>query len=468
MGMALGVYGRDMTAVAHRTDPVIGRDDEIDRVVCILRRRSKKNALLVGAPGVGKTAPAVAPGAHEEGDPVQCIGATTYDAYTRFIDKDAALERRFQKVQVDEPTTDATIDILLGLKQRYEAHHGLIILNSTIVAAVRLAARYIPGSTGVGKTELAKALAEQLFDSDKMLIRFDMSEFVGPGSVSRLIGAPPRKSGGIHIVSSLFDEVEKEDPSVFNAFLQLLDDGMLTDGKGRQVDFKNTLVIMTSNLGAEHLAEGMTSEEKTKVAHDLVMKQVQKHFRPEFLNRLSDVVIFKPLARDKLKEVAQIQMKSTIAGMADKGIFLCFSDAALDIIFSESYSPMYGARPIRRWLQKNVITKVAEMLIKGEVDEGSTISIDVTDDKKSLKYEVTKKMTMKQDEMHVMEIASRYDDEVEDVAPIIELPKDYAGGAVPHSGTGIEARQVAVMGVTADLSLVSSVCPRRSKELPHG
>ncbi|RLM65177.1 hypothetical protein C2845_PM16G14270 [Panicum miliaceum] len=586
-GTALGTYGRDMTAAAGEMDPVIGRDGEIDQVVCTLCRRTKNNAMLVGAPGVGKTAiaeglaqriaggmiPAFLAGARvveldlgalvagtslrgmlEERikkviREAEDAGGRTFDEYRKYIEKDAALERRFQIVHVEEPSTDATIQILQGLKRRYEAHHGLTIMDSTIAAATQLAARYITGcqfpdkaidlidqacatrriqidkqkkvnasrevvakreratvcpehvaqvlsrwtdipvdaidekekdklihladklhkrvvgqdeavnlvaqavlrtragfdkcgqpigcflflgSTGLGKTELAKALAEQLFDNEKMLIRLDMSEFAGTGSVSRLIGAPPSYIGyedGGQLTEKvrrrpysviLFDEVEKADPSVFNAILQLLDDGVLTDGKGRTVDFKNTLIIMTSNLGAEHLAEGMAGKETMEAARDLVMKQVHKHFKPEFLNRLSDVVIFEPLSRDKLKEVVRIHMKSIIANVADKGISLSVSDAALDVMFSESYYPMYGARPIR-WVQKNVMTKLSEMLINGEVDEGSTICIDATEDKKALKYEATKMTTNKlQDESDVLEIATDSDDDVAEVLP--QLP----------------------------------------------
>ncbi|KAF0904544.1 hypothetical protein E2562_035439 [Oryza meyeriana var. granulata] len=233
------------------------------------------------------------------------------------------------------------------------------------------------GSTGVGKTELAKALDEQLFDSEKMLIRFDMSEFVGSGSVPLSV--------------ILFDEVEKVDPLVFNVFLQLLDDGMLTDGKGRTVDFKNTMIIMTSNLGAEHLTEGVTGERTMEAAWDLVMKQVQKYFRPELLNRLSEIVIFEPLSHDKLKEVVKIQMKSVVASVADKGVSLLASDDALGVILSESYNPMYVARPIRRWLQKNVMTKLSDMLITGEARKGSTVFIDATDDKNGLNFLVLEK-----------------------------------------------------------------------------
>ncbi|RLM78376.1 hypothetical protein C2845_PM12G16880 [Panicum miliaceum] len=528
---ALDMYGRDMIAAARNTDPVIGREGEIDRVVCTLCRRTKNNAVLVGAPGVGKTAIAeglaqrVAAGAvpgplhgarvvevdvgalvagttlrgmledrinqvikEAEDDAggkvilfideihmlvgsggaaggkvdaanllkpalargrIRCVGATTLDKYRKYIEKDAALERRFKKVHVEEPSTEATVHILQRLRRRYEAHHGLKILDSTIIAVTQLAARYITGmivnfltrqdlideacantrmqidnqnnvhasqkilakkvkkaivspehvaqvvsqwtgipvhtldheekeklvhladrlhervvgqdeavnlvaqavlrsragldkrgqpigsflflgSTGVGKTELEKALAEQLFDSENMLIRFDMSEFVGAGSVLRLIGAPPSYIGhedGGQLTEKvrrrpysviLFDEVEKADPLVFNVFLQILDDGVLTDGKGRVVDFKNTIIIMTSNLGAEHLAKGMTGENTMEAARDLVMEQVRKYFKPEFLNRLTEVVIFEPLSHDMLKEVVKVQMKSIVADVRRK------------------------------------------------------------------------------------------------------------------------------------------------------
>ncbi|KAG2658900.1 hypothetical protein PVAP13_1KG322800, partial [Panicum virgatum] len=592
-----------MTAAAGKMDPVIGRDDEIERVVCILCRRTKNNAVLVGEPGVGKTAiaeglaqridagavPAPLAGARvvevdlgamvagttyrgmfeehikmviqeaEDADGkvilfvdeihmllgagsaigcmtaanllkpalargrIRCVGATTLDEYRRYFEKDGALERRFQKVHVEEPSAHVTTAILRGLKRRYEEHHGLRIQDAALAAAayitgcihvdrrfadkaidlideacatarvkidslreanatsmqinnkkqrkqptvgvnhiaqvvsrwtgipvtalnqeekkklillgdrlhervvgqneaVNLVAQAVIrsragldkrgqpigsflflGSTGVGKTELAKALAQQLFGREEMLIRFDMSEFDGAGSARRLIGAPPTMFGyedGGQLTEKvrrrpysviLFDEVEKADPTVSDVFLQLLDDGLLTDGKGRTVDFKNTIIIMTSNLGAEHLAEAMTGEKTMEDARGLVMQQVQKHFKPEFLNRLSEIVIFEPLSHDKLKEVVKIQVEGIVAGVADKGVSLHTSDAALDVILSESYNPMYGARPIRRWVQKNVMTRLSEMVVKGEVDAGSTISIDATDDKKALKYEVAKK-----------------------------------------------------------------------------
>ncbi|KAF7075030.1 hypothetical protein CFC21_079833 [Triticum aestivum] len=585
---AMRTYGRHMTGKT--VGLVVGRDDEIDRVISILCRKTKNCAALVGHAGVGKTAiaeglaqriatgkvPAALAGARvveidlgamvagtvmrgmfEErmksvikqaenaagkiilfidemhvlpraGDShgntdassllkpalargrIRCVGATTFDGYRNYIEKDPALERRFQKVHIEEPSTQATIGILRGLKQQFEQHHGLEIQDAALVAAAQLAARYITGrqfpdkaidlideactatikraisanptkgaavvpndvaqvvsqwtgipvctleqeekdklihladrlhervvgqdeavnlvaetvlcsmagldhpgqpigsflflgSTGVGKTELAKALAEQLFGSEKMLVRFDMSEYVGSGSILRLIGAPPSHDGyddGGQLTEKvrnrpysviLFDEVEKADPSVLNIFIQLLDDGVLTDGKGRTVDFKNTIIIMTSNLGAEHLTAGMAGEITMDAARDLLMKQVQKHFKPEFLNRLSEIVVFEPLLHDKLKEIVKIQMKSVIARVADKGISLFASDAALDVILSDSYNPMYGARPIRRWLEKNVMTKLSQMLVKGEASEGSTITVGATDNRSKLKYEVAKK-----------------------------------------------------------------------------
>ncbi|KAI5008516.1 hypothetical protein ZWY2020_009564 [Hordeum vulgare] len=615
----LGTYGRDMT-VTGEGDPVIGRDDEIDRVVDILCRRTKNCAALVGAAGVGKTAIAeglaqrIASGAvpdalvgarvvevdlaamvagtqyrgmfeermknvikraeasngkivlfvdemhmlHSAGNcrtncttasnmlkpalargRIRCVGATTDDEYRQYVEKDPALERRFQKVHVGEPSIEATIAILRGLKQRWQDHHGLEIQDDALVAAAHLGARYITGRqfpdkaidlideactsiarkmkqidnkvvldgnttpsslndadkkvvvnpkssslnkmkktivdpndvaqvasrwtgipvatlreeeknklihiadrlhervigqdeavnlvaqavlrsragldepgqptgsflflgpSGVGKTELAKALAEQLFDSEKMLVRVDMSEYATAGSVTRLIGAPPsyigyEDSGQLtekvrrHPYSLiLFDEVEKAHPSVLNIFLQILDDGMLTDGKGRTIDFKNTIIIMTSNLGSEYLTTKMTGE-KLEVARNLVMEKVQKFYKPELLNRISEIVIFESLSYEQMKEVAKIQIKNVVARVANKGISLSTSDALLDVIMSESHNPMYGARPIRRWVQKNVMTMLSEMLVKGEAGEGSTIFIDATDDKKGLKCEVVK------------------------------------------------------------------------------
>ncbi|RLM79299.1 hypothetical protein C2845_PM12G16910 [Panicum miliaceum] len=612
---ALGMYCRDMTAKASKMDPVIGRDDEIDRIVCILCRRTKNSAMLVGAPGVGKTAiaeglaqrivagavPAALAGARvvevdlgamvagtkyrgtfeerikkvieevvlfidevhmllgagqSKGGSmdganllkpalargrIRCVGATAFNEHRKYVENDAAFERRFQKVHVEEPSLLATIAILQGLKEKYEEHHGAEIQDAAIVAAARLANCYITGRqfpdkaidlideacatarmqtdnilkgsstqhvsenatkeaivspgqvaevvsrwTGtpvntldqdekeklmcladrlrervvgqeaavnlVAQTvlrQLAKALAEQLFDSEKMLIRFDMTEFVGSHSVLRLIGAPPSYHGhqdGGQLTEKvrqrpynviLFDEIEKADPAVFNVLLQLLDDGVLTDGKGRTVDFKNTIIIMTSNLGAQYLMKAMAGEKSMEAARGFVIEQAQKHFRPEFLNRLSELVIFEPLSQDKLREVAKVQMKGIIARAADKGITLSASDAALDVVLSESHNPLYGARPIRRWLQKNVMTNLSEMLFRGEIDVDTAAIIEASEDKKDLKYEVVKntseRQARRQDKMPL--VGTPCDSESDDDVKIIIAPtaKKMKGVAIPTS-----------------------------------
>ncbi|CAM0912368.1 unnamed protein product [Alopecurus aequalis] len=581
-------------------DPVIGRDDEIDRLVCILCRRTKNCAALVGAAGVGKTAiveglaqriatgnvPGALAGARileldmgamvagtqwrgmfeqrfkdaikqaedSEGKVIlfidemhmvvgagdgwgamdaaniikpalargriRCVGATTSEEYQKYVQKDAALERRFQKVAVEEPSVQATIAILQGLKQRYQDHHGLKIQDDALVVAAQLAGRYITGrqfpdkaidlmdeacattkmhvdkkkiheveneengnintpqdvivgprhvaqvvsrwtriplttldqeekeklihlaeklhervvgqdeavnlvaqsvlrsrvgftqsgqpissflflgSFGVGKTELAKALAEKIFDSEKALVRFDMSEYADSESMSRLIGGSRRFEEDGQLTEKvkrcpysvvLFDQVDKAHASVFKVFMQLLDDGMLTDGKGQVVDFKNTIIIMTSNLGAEHLTSRMAGENTKKAKKDLLMKQVKKCFKPELINRLSEIVVFEPLSHYELREIVRIQMKNVVTTVANKGVSLFVTDAALNVIWSESHDPVYGARPIKRWVQKHVTTILSDMLVNGEACAGSTISIDATDDNTALTYQVLKK-----------------------------------------------------------------------------
>ncbi|KAM0885775.1 hypothetical protein ACQ4PT_030115 [Festuca glaucescens] len=410
---------------------------------------------------------------------IRCMGATTHEEYRKHVEKDPALERRFQKVHVQEPSTHATIAILKGIKERSSVsdkaidlideactsiegkaksivgrehiaqvlsqwtgipmtkldqkekvrlinladrlHERVIGQNEAVnlVAEAVLRSRaglaqpgqpigsfLFLGSTGVGKTELAKALAEQLFDSEKRLLRFDMSEYVCASSISRLIGAPPSYHGyheGGQLTEKvrtypysviLFDEVEKADRSVLNVFLQLLGDGVLTDGKGQKVDFKNTIIIMTSNLGAEHLTSEVAGDNTVKSQRDLVMKQVRKYFKPELLNRLSDIVVFEPLSHHQLKEIVKIQMMSVTARVAGKGISLVLSDDVLDVILLESYNPKYGARPIGRWVEKNIVTVISKMLVTEEATEGSTISIFAADDRKGLKYQLMNKTDM--------------------------------------------------------------------------
>ncbi|XP_050121724.1 chaperone protein ClpB1-like [Malus sylvestris] len=695
---ALKTYGRDLVEQAGKLDPVIGRDEEIRRVVRILSRRTKNNPVLIGEPGVGKTAVveglaqrivggdvpsnladvrliALDMGAKYRGEfeerlkavvkeveeaegkvilfideihlvlgagrtegsmdagnlfkptlargQLRYIGATTLEEYRKYVEKDAAFERRFQQVYVAEPSGPDTISILRGLKERYEDHHCVRILDRTLVVAAQLSSRYITGRhlpdkavdlvdeacanvrvqldsqpeeidnlerkrmqlevelhalekekdkaskarlvevrkeldelrdklqplvmkyrkekervdelrrlkqkreellvalaeaerrydlaraadlscgpiqevettiakhegstaenliltetvgpeqiaevvsrwtgipvtrlgqndkerliglaerlhkrvvgqdqavdavaeavlmsraglgrpqqptgsflflgpTGVGKTELAKALAEQLFDDENLIVRIDMSEYMEQHSVSRLIDTPPgyigRNEGGqlteavrrrpYSVV--LFDEVEKAHTAVFNTLLQVLDDGRLTDGQGRTVDFRNTVIVMTSNLGAEHLLSGSMGKCSMQVAHDEVMKEVRRHFRPELLNHLDEIVVFDPLSRDQLRKVARLQMKDVAARLAERGIAMAVNDAALDYILGESYDPVYGARPIRRWLEKKVVKELSRMLVREELDENSTVLIFGAPSGRRLVYRVEK------------------------------------------------------------------------------
>ena len=636
---------RDLTKLARekRLDPVVGRDSEVRRVVQILSRRTKNNPVLVGEPGVGKTAiveglaqriisgdvpedmrgkrlmmldmGALVAGTKYRGEfedrlkkvideiyhdgqiilfidelhtligaggaegaidasnilkpalargELQTIGATTLDEYQKYIEKDSALERRFARVQVEEPTPEEAEEILKGLRPRYEDHHGVEITDEALHAAVSLSVRYINsrqlpdkaidlmdessakvrldstdevselteledevqelvmekekaiqnqdfesaarlrlrekqlaevleqakikaakqengyidqvtdedvaavvsqwtgvplqqlekkesqrlldlenvlhkrvvgqeeavqaisrairrarsglkdpnrpigsfmflGPTGVGKTELVKALAEAMFGSEEALIRVDMSEYMEKYSTSRLIGSPPGYVGyeeGGQLTEKirqkpysviLLDEVEKAHPDVFNILLQVLDDGHLTDSKGRKVDFRNTILIMTSNIGATEIREeknvGFNVKDITKdhqAMEKRILEELKKAFRPEFLNRIDETVVFKTLDQEQIHEIVKIMSRSILDRMKEHEIKVKITPAAYDVIGKVGFDPEYGARPIRRALQKEIEDRLAEALLSGQIQLGDTVTIGASKGKVTL------------------------------------------------------------------------------------
>lgn len=632
--------GRDLTQMARegKLDPVVGREKEIERVIQILSRRTKNNPVLVGEPGVGKTAiseglaqlivegrvpellkdnrvvtldlaSAVAGtkyrGEFEErlkrvveevrqaGDIIlfidelhtvvgagaaegaidaanilkpalargelQCIGATTLDEYRKHIEKDAALERRFQPVTVGEPSEEETVAILRGLRDRYEAHHRVTISDEALEAAVNLSIRFIAdrflpdkaidlideaaskvrlamynvppelkeleteleevnkekeaavqnqeyekaaqlrdreqslkkqleerrskwdaqkgkteaevtkedvasivagwtgipvtrltegeaerllkleeglhqrvigqdeavtavakavrraraglkdpnrpigsfiflGPTGVGKTELARALSDKLFGDEEAMIRLDMSEYMERHTVSRMIGAPPgyvgyEEAGQLTEAVRqrpysvvLFDEIEKAHPEVFNILLQILEDGRLTDAKGRKVDFRNTVVIMTSNVGAQLLAGEETlgfrpasAEETHRGTRERVMDQLKKTFRPEFLNRIDETIVFHHLNREHLREIVDLMLKEVEERLSEKGVQIEVGDEGKELLAQKGFDPTFGARPLRRAIQRLVENPLAEQILSGRVKYGDTVLVEVED-----------------------------------------------------------------------------------------
>ena len=639
----LDLYSRDLTkdAAEGRLDPVIGREEEIERVVQILSRRTKNNPVLIGDPGVGKTAiveglatiifenkvpetlshkrvialdlssmiagtkyrgefedrltkivaeiksagdvivfidelhtlvgAGAAEGAIDAANILkpslargefQCVGATTLNEYRKYIEKDAALERRFQPIQVDEPSVEESIEILKGLRDRYEAHHGVKISDEAIAAAARLSSRYITdrflpdkaidlideaasrvrlanyvlpaevkeleaklieiskekeeainaqeyekaaqlrdeeqqlkdqidiqrrewlskrsteagrvgeeeiaviiskwtgipvskialeegdrllrleevlhnrvigqneavasvaravrraraglknpkrpigsfvflGPTGVGKTELARALAEAMFASEDSVIRLDMSEYMEKHAVSRMIGSPPGYVGydeGGQLTEKvrrkpysviLLDEIEKAHPDVYNILLQVLEDGRMTDGQGRTVDFRNTIIIMTSNVGADTLFKNKTlgfqrvadeAEDYAKMK-ERVMEQMKHTFRPEFLNRIDEIIVFQSLSEEELKKIIDLLLQDLSQRIIDNGYQLEITDPARELIMKEGYEPAYGARPLKRAIQKLVEDRVSEEILKKTVSPGDTIVVDALDGK---------------------------------------------------------------------------------------
>ena len=255
------------------------------------------------------------------------------------------------------------------------------------------------GPTGVGKTELAKALAESLFDDESNMVRIDMSEYMEKHSVSRLIGAPPGYVGydeGGQLTEAvrrkpysvvLFDEIEKAHPDVFNILLQLLDDGRLTDNQGRTVDFKNTIVIMTSNIGSMSLIENIRADGTIdETVKEQVKNEMKNYFRPEFLNRIDDIVVFSPLTEAQVGQIISLSLKSLEKRLADRDISLVLSDEGRDFIAKEAYDPNYGARPVNRYIQKYIETELAAKIIRGDIVDGNTVTITANAD--GLDFEV--------------------------------------------------------------------------------
>jgi ATP-dependent Clp protease ATP-binding subunit ClpB len=255
------------------------------------------------------------------------------------------------------------------------------------------------GPTGVGKTELSRALAESLFDSEDNIVRLDMSEYQERHTVSRLMGAPPGYVGfeeGGQLTEAvrrkpysvvLFDEIEKAHSDVFNTILQLLDDGRLTDAQGRTVDFRNTVVIMTSNIGSLHLLEGVTANgEITEEARDRVMADLRSQFRPEFLNRVDDTVLFKPLTLAEIEQIVDLQVQDVRRRLADRRLNLELSEPARVLIAREGYDPVYGARPLRRFIQHEVETRIGRALLSGDIRDGATIELDAEGDELIVRF----------------------------------------------------------------------------------
>src|SRR3989442_857714 len=372
---------------------------------------------------------------------LQCVGASTLNEYRKYIEKDGALERRFQTVIVDPPTVDETIEILKGLRKRYEQHHRIVIPDDTLEEAARLSEPYITdrilqdeatavgsrairrsgaglkdpkrpigsfacrGRTGVGKTELARALARFLFADTNALIRVDMSEYMEKFSVSRLIGAPPGYVGyedsGTLTKSVrrkpysvvLLDEIEKAHPDVFNILLQVLDEGHLTDNYGRVIDFKNTVVIMTSNVGARDMVKGKAlgfSQPDMRATFDKmaekVKEEINKTFNPEFLNRLDDVIVFHPLTREHIAQIVTILLKEVQRRLGEEELTLRLTPAASDFLVERGYDEHFGARPLKRAIQKYVEDPLSEKILVGEFARGEEIEVDAAPDKERLAF----------------------------------------------------------------------------------